>query len=61
MIKSCINEMPVMYKEPLVLFYLEEKSYTEISDILRFPASTVGVRIGRAKALMKKICQRKTK
>lgn len=61
MIKSCITEMPIMYKEPLALFYLEDKSYKEIGDILRIPASTVGVRIGRAKALMKKICQRKSK
>jgi RNA polymerase sigma-70 factor (ECF subfamily) len=61
MIKTCVNEMPIIYKEPLTLFYLEDKSYTEISDILKIPTSTVGVRIGRAKALMKKICLRKTK
>lgn len=61
MIKTCVNKMPIMYKEPLTLYYLEEKSYLEISDILRIPTATVGVRISRAKALMKKICLRKTK
>jgi len=61
MIKTCINQMPIMYKEPLTLYYLEDKSYLEISDILRIPVNTVGVRISRAKALMKKICLKKTK
>lgn len=56
---NCLNEMPVIYREPLALQYLEEKSYDEISDILHLPIGTVAVRIKRAKALMKKICQEK--
>lgn len=56
--KKCIRKMPTIYGEPLILFYLEEKSYEEISDILRIPTSTVGTRINRAKNLMKKICQK---
>ncbi|MDQ5981844.1 MAG: hypothetical protein QG570_602 [Patescibacteria group bacterium] len=54
----CLDQMPIMYKGPLSLFYLEEKSYEEISDILRIPVGTVGTRINRAKGLMKKICQK---
>ena len=50
--------MPVIYKEPLSLFYLEEKSYEEISDILRIPMGTVGTRVNRGKILMKKLCQK---
>ena len=56
---NCLDKMPVIYKEPLSLYYLEEKSYEEISDILRIPIGTVGTRINRSKALMKKICQTK--
>ncbi|OGM81454.1 hypothetical protein A2394_02960 [Candidatus Woesebacteria bacterium RIFOXYB1_FULL_42_36] len=56
--QDCLNQMPIIYKEPLSLFYLEEKSYEEISDILRIPVSTVGTRVKRAKILMKKICQK---
>ncbi|MCR4329034.1 MAG: sigma-70 family RNA polymerase sigma factor [Candidatus Roizmanbacteria bacterium] len=56
----CLEQMEIIYKEPLSLFYLEEKSYEEISDILRLPMGTVGTRINRAKVIMKKICQRKT-
>jgi len=59
MIKACLDEMPIIYKGPLSLFYLEEKSYTEISDILRIPIGTVGTRINRAKLIMKQICQKK--
>ena len=54
---NCLNQMPVIYREPLSLYYMEEKSYEEISDILRIPVGTVGTRINRAKVLMKKICQ----
>ena len=54
----CLEKMPTIYKEPLSLFYLEEKSYEEISDILRIPIGTVGTRINRAKIILKKICQK---
>lgn len=56
--KDCLKRLPVIYREPLTLFFLEEKSYEEISDILRMPIGTVGTRINRAKVLMKKICQK---
>jgi RNA polymerase sigma-70 factor (ECF subfamily) len=55
--KKCLQKIPLLYREPLSLFYLEEKSYEEISDILRLPISSVGTRIRRAKILIKKICQ----
>ena len=55
---KCLSQMPVIYREPLSLYFLEEKSYEEISDILRIPISTVGTRVKRAKILMKKICQK---
>jgi RNA polymerase sigma-70 factor (ECF subfamily) len=57
--RECLSELPLLYSEPLSLFFLEEKSYIEISDILRLPIGTVGTRINRAKLLMKKICQTK--
>lgn len=56
---KCLDQMPLMYSEPLALYYLDEKSYEEIGDILRIPMGTVATRISRAKILMKKICQKK--
>lgn len=55
---KCLEQMDLIYREPLSLFYLEEKSYEEISDILRLPIGTVGTRVNRAKGIMKKICQK---
>lgn len=57
-IQACINQMPLSYSEPIALFYLEEKSYEEISDILRIPMGTVATRINRGKKLMRIICQK---
>lgn len=57
----CLEQMPLIYKEPLSLFYLEEKSYEEISDILRIPIGTVGTRVSRAKGIMKALCQKQQK
>ncbi|HBM45819.1 MAG: RNA polymerase, sigma-24 subunit, ECF subfamily [Parcubacteria group bacterium GW2011_GWF2_38_76] len=57
-IEKCLADMPVLYSEPLSLYYLDEKSYEEISDILQIPMGTVATRISRAKLLMKKLCQK---
>lgn len=54
-VRDLIEDLPVMYKEVVVLFFIEEKSYEEISDILRIPLGTVGVRISRAKDRLKKL------
>lgn len=59
--KECLEKMSVIYREPLSLYYLEDKSYVEISDILRLPTGTVSVRIKRAKNILKKLCQKITK
>jgi len=58
---KCLKKMPLIYREPLSLFFIEEKSYEEISDILRIPTGTVGTRINRAKLILKKICQKNLK
>ena len=56
--QRCLKQMSVIYREPLSLYFLEDKTYEEISDILRIPMGTVGTRINRAKVIMKKICQK---
>jgi RNA polymerase sigma-70 factor (ECF subfamily) len=57
-VEKCLKEIPLLYSEPLSLYYIDDKSYEEISDILRIPMGTVATRINRAKKLMKKICQK---
>ena len=47
---SNLNEID----KSIMLLYLEEKSYDEIAEILGISKSNVGVRINRAKELLKK-------
>ncbi len=56
-VEKCLNSIPIIYSEPLSLYYLDDKTYEEISDILRIPIGTVAIRLSRAKKLMKHICQ----
>ena len=53
-----LNKVDPRYREPLVLYYFEELSYKEIANILRIPVSTVGIRILRAKKILKSFCQK---
>jgi RNA polymerase sigma-70 factor (ECF subfamily) len=57
-VEKCLKSIPLIYSEPLSLYYLDEKSYEEIGDILRIPMGTVAIRMSRAKKLMKHICQK---
>ena len=57
-IKKVLAKMDAKYKEVLVLRFLEEKDYTEISDILRKPVGTIGALINRGKKQFKKIAER---
>lgn len=49
-----LGRLPPKYREPLVLYFYQELGYQEIADLLQIPVSTVGVRIARAKAMLKK-------
>jgi RNA polymerase sigma-70 factor (ECF subfamily) len=53
-IKTCIQNMPMAYKEILILRFMEEKEYEEIMDILKKPKGTVATLIKRGKELLLK-------
>jgi RNA polymerase sigma-70 factor (ECF subfamily) len=48
-VKQVLDRLPERDRDVLVLAYIEEKSYEEISDILLAPMGTVGTWIRRAK------------
>lgn len=54
-INKCLDLLEPKYREPIILYYLEDLSYKEIAEVMRVPISTVGVRIKRAKEMMKSI------
>jgi len=56
-VRKCINQIDIKYQEVIALMYFDNLKYNEISDILHIPTSTVGIRIRRGKAILKKICQ----
>ncbi len=52
-VEQTLDKIEEKYREPLYLYYIEELDYKDISDIMKIPVSTVGVRISRAKKIMK--------
>jgi len=48
-VKGMLAKLDKKYRDVLVLKFLEEKDYKEISDILKIPEGTVGTRINRGK------------
>ena len=52
-ILKIINQLPLKYKDVLILKFVEGKDYQEISDILRKPMGTIATLINRAKKSLK--------
>jgi len=53
-----LMELPIKYREVLVLKFFENKSYREMSDILRKPEGTVATLVNRAKKKFGKIARK---
>ncbi len=53
LIKKVIQELPLLYREPFTLFYLEQKTYEEMVDILKKPKGTIASLVSRAKVLVR--------
>lgn len=54
MLETHLDKLDAKYREPVVLYYLEGMEYKEIADVLRIPVSTVGVRLARARAALRR-------
>ena len=57
MIELGLESLSPKYKEVIILHYLEEISYKEISDILEIPVGTVGIRVMRGKKMLREFYQ----
>ncbi len=58
-IESSLQSLDAKYREVIVLRYFEELSYDEISDVLKIPVSTVGVRLNRGLRAIKNVFEQK--
>ena len=54
LLEKGLDKLSAQQREIIVLYYFEELSYKEIADILRVPVGTVGARLARARASLKK-------
>ncbi|HTF61779.1 MAG TPA: sigma-70 family RNA polymerase sigma factor [Edaphobacter sp.] len=52
-VRSAIDDLPVEFREIILLREFEELSYQEIADVLGCPAGTVMSRLGRARAKLR--------
>ncbi|MDP1620203.1 MAG: sigma-70 family RNA polymerase sigma factor [Candidatus Moranbacteria bacterium] len=52
-VKACIEDLPLNYREILILRFVEEKEYEEIMDILKKPKGSVATLIARGKEILR--------
>jgi RNA polymerase sigma-70 factor, ECF subfamily len=49
-LQHALDELPEVYKTPIILYYFEEFSYRDIAEQMELPIGTVMSRLARAKA-----------
>lgn len=55
-IESAMSQLAPIDREIVILFHKEEKTYQEISNILKMPETTVKTRLHRARLKLKELC-----
>ena len=50
---EALHELDEVYREPLILFYMENLAYKEIAEVLDIPIGTVMSRLARGKGQLK--------
>jgi RNA polymerase sigma-70 factor (ECF subfamily) len=52
-LQAALNELPELFRTPLILFYFEDFSYRDIAEQMDLPIGTVMSRLNRAKAFLR--------
>jgi RNA polymerase sigma-70 factor (ECF subfamily) len=61
LVMEALQEVELVFREPLTLFYLQDLSYTEIAEVLSVPIGTVMSRLSRGKAHLRMRLAEKSK
>lgn len=59
LLQSALDELPLHFREILLLCEVEEMSYQEIADTLGIPTGTVMSRLSRARAALRELVRRR--
>ncbi len=52
--QKAIAELPENFRVPVVLKYLEDLSYQQISEVMELPVSTIETRLYRGRIMLQK-------
>ena len=52
-LQAALNQLPEMFRTPIILDYFEEFSYKDIADQIQVPLGTVMSRLARAKSFLR--------
>ncbi len=55
---EAIMSLPERYKEVIILYYFEDKSYEEMGDILKKPSGTIATLLKRAREQLRQIAEK---
>jgi RNA polymerase sigma-70 factor (ECF subfamily) len=53
-VRKAVAELPPQYRAVVTLFYLEERSYKEVAEILGIPMGTLKTHLHRARGMLRK-------
>ncbi len=59
LLSECVLALPVKYREVITLYYYEELSIQEISEILKMNGNTIKTRLNRARQKLKALMERR--
>jgi RNA polymerase sigma-70 factor (ECF subfamily) len=59
LLRSALNDLPLKYREPLILVYMETMKVDEVARVLALPAGTVKTRLMRGRQALGKLLTRR--